>query len=124
MKTNDNTTRRVTRIAVAALLLGSVLSTGGAFAGSLSELPSEQVKFQDLNLDSPAGVAALYSRIRVAAIRVCTAGTRDLSEMRAEKNCIIDTEASAVKQVHSPGLAAYFQEKTGRVVANLASNTP
>jgi UrcA family protein len=124
MKTNHTVSGKIFRTAAAALILGGLVSAGGAFAGELSTVPSETIKFSELNLDSPAGIAALYSRIHAAALRVCTAGSRDLSQLASEKNCAIDAEARAVKQLNVGGLTAYFQAKTGRPMPTLAANTP
>ncbi len=121
MNTNHTASGKFFRIAAAALILGGMLSTGGAFANGLEPV-SETVKFADLNTDSPAGVAALYSRIHAAALRVCTSGSRDLTQLAAEKSCTIDAEAHAVKQLNLGGLTAYYQAKTGRAVPTLAAN--
>jgi UrcA family protein len=122
MNTNHTASVKFFRIAAAALMLGGLLSTGGAFASEPGMGPSETVKFADLNTDSPAGIAALYSRIHAAALRVCTSGSRDLSQLAAEKSCTIDAEARAVKQLNVGGLTAYFQAKTGRAIPTLAAN--
>jgi len=122
MNTNDKTSGKFFRIA-ATVILGSVFATGSALANELGgAVPSEKVQYQELNLDSPAGAAALYSRIHKAALRVCSSGSRDLARLSEEKSCAIDAEVRAVRQVNVSGLTAYFQAKTGHVVATLAGN--
>jgi UrcA family protein len=108
----------------AAALCASMLIGGSAFADiSTNPAPSETVKFQELNLNSPAGVAALYARIHSAALRVCTSGSRDLSRYREEKACVNEAEARAVKDVNRDGVTAYFEMKSGRKPASFASNS-
>ena len=53
----------------AAILLTSLLAVSNALADE--QLRTETVKFQDLNVQTPAGVEALYRRIHSAALRVC-----------------------------------------------------
>jgi UrcA family protein len=104
----------------AALLLTLFLGAN-AFAGDPA--PSETIKFQDLNVDSAAGVAALYQRIHTAAQRVCDVdGDRSLARQQQAKLCANEAEAVAVTRVNSPALTGYFQMKTGRQVAVYAAN--
>ena len=108
----------------ATVLCTCILATGSAFAGPSSEqAPSELVKFQELNLSAPAGVATLYSRIHAAARRVCSSGTRDLSRLAEEKTCAKEAEAKAVRQVNIDALTAYYEVQTGGPVAKLAANS-
>jgi UrcA family protein len=105
----------------AAIMLTSVIMVGSVFAADA--VPSEVVKFPELNLNSPAGVATLYKRIHSAALRVCSAGSTDaLSRQHAYKECAQDAETRAVSKVNAPALTAYYQQKTGRLVATLAGN--
>ena len=56
----------------AAMLTGCVFVVSSAFAGeSDAQVRTQDIKFQDLNLDTTAGVEALYQRIHSAAERVC-----------------------------------------------------
>ena len=66
--------------AVAALAVTSV-----TFAAPVSDaVPSVTVRFDDLNLDSPAGADTLYHRISSAARAVCRdENTRDLTMLAA-----------------------------------------
>ena len=107
----------------AAVLCASMLIGASAFADtSINPVPAETVKFSELNLNSPAGVAALYARIHAAASRVCTSGSRDLSRYREEKACINEAEARAAKGVNVDGVTAYFEMKSGRKPTVFASN--
>jgi len=107
------------------MMIACLFVMGRAFAGVASdEVPALTVKYQDLNLASPAGVAALYGRIHAAARQVCHVeeDQRDLSLAARAKSCADESEARAVKQVNVAELTAYHQSKTGRLNAKLASN--
>jgi UrcA family protein len=92
-----------------AMLLACALATSNAFAGN--EARSETVKFQDLNVDTPAGVEALYNRIHWAAKRVCAES--DPVAARGVGACIRKAEGKAISDLNLPGLTAYYQMKTG-----------
>jgi UrcA family protein len=80
-----------------AMLLASVWVVPGAFAEE--PVRSETVKFYDLNVDTPASVQALYSRIHAAA--------------RGAIACARRAEARAIQTLSLPQLTAYYREKTG-----------
>ncbi|MGO8856574.1 MAG: UrcA family protein [Steroidobacteraceae bacterium] len=108
----------------AAVMFTCILATGSAVAGpTIEQTPSEVVKFGELNLSAPAGVATLYSRIHAAALRVCSSGRRDLGQLAEERVCAQKAEAKAVQQVNVDALTAYFEKKTGRPVATFAANS-
>jgi len=93
-----------------AILLACVLVASNALAGEQAR--SETVKFQDLNVGTPAGVEALYGRIHSAAVRVCSPSGGRLEEIGADA-CAKDAEAKAIKKVQLPLLTAFYQMKTG-----------
>jgi UrcA family protein len=69
-------------------------------------VPTATVRYNDLNLSTPAGVNALYRRIRTAATEVCpNPDARDLSAARAVKQCRVEATARAVRDVNNPQLA-------------------
>ena len=70
MNANIKTANRIPRTLSTAMLLMCVCTFSGAFADE--PVRSERVKFQDLNVDTPEGVQALYGRIHAAAGRVCS----------------------------------------------------
>jgi len=93
-----------------AVLLASVLSLPCAVAGEPgNQSSSETVSVRDLNVDTPAGVEALYGRIRAAATRVCAES--DPSLRAAMAPCIWKTEARAIEKVNLPALTAYYCKK-------------
>jgi UrcA family protein len=92
-----------------AILLASVLVGSNALAGE--QFRTETVKFQDLNVGTPAGVEALYTRIHSAALRVCS--QNDLVMRAAARACARSAEAEAIEKVNQPSLTAYYRMKTG-----------
>lgn len=99
-----------------AILLTTVLAAANARA---DEFRTETIKFQDLNLDNPAGVEALYGRIHSAASRVCSQS--DPIMRAAVGPCVRKAEAEAIEKVNQPALTAYYQLKTGRHTETLAA---
>ena len=74
-----------------------------------------RVVYSDLNLSTPAGVKALYSRIQAAAVHYCepariTTGTRITSGYDL---CVRDAVALAVRKVNVPGLTALHADRSG-----------
>jgi UrcA family protein len=91
---------------------------------AIAFIPKETVKFQDLNIDSPAGAAVLYQRLHAAAQHVCFAGwdTDPVKVERAEV-CANQAESRAVSQLNVAELTAYYQVKSRQdltLTANLA----
>jgi UrcA family protein len=116
MKTKtQNSFRRV--VVVAALVAGF------ATAGQATELPQVHVNFSDLNVNSEAGAAVLYQRIRNAAEQVCgTFGVRDLGAEAAAKACKARAIGEAVAAVHNPSLTRAYEGTVGlAAVARVAS---
>ena len=104
-----------------AMVLACVLVASSAFADD--QVRTETVNFQDLNVDTPAGVKALYGRIHAAAQRVCPKpDIRDLAPMARAKACITKAESEAIEKVNLPVLTAYYQIKTGGPTQRLSAN--
>ncbi len=106
---NTNTQKSLRLGVVAATMLA-----GFATVGAAADLPQVHVKYADLNVDSAAGAAVLYQRIRVAANEVCPASdTRDLAAQSAAKACRTRAIAQAVVAVHNPSLTRVYEIKAG-----------
>jgi UrcA family protein len=107
MKTNaPNSFRRV--------LVGAALVAGFATAAQSAELPQVRVNYADLNVNSTAGAAVLYQRIRSAADQVCpTFGERDLGAQAVVKACKVRAVGEAVAAVHSAALTQVLEGKIG-----------
>lgn len=108
-------------MAVAHRLLGaavSVLSLACAAAYADTTLlvgpHSEVVRFNDLNLDQPRGLARLFNRVSSAADRVC--GSRSFAghynKAADYESCYSDTIAHAVARIDRPSVTAYFQQRS------------
>ena len=80
---------------------------------------SETVKFGDLNLDSQAGVEALYGRIHAAARRVCE---MPAGEQAAFSGCMAKAERQAIGKVNNSSLTAFYQKKTGSQPLTITAN--
>lgn len=101
---------------LAATLLGCcALAASTVYAGDETR---ETVTYQDLDVSTPEGAAALYARIHAAAVRVCNQSDAVLK--LGEPYCIVKAEAKAVERANVPALTAYYRTKTGRQPAALA----
>ena len=75
---------------------------------------SIRISYHDLDISTPQGIAALYVRIRRAAVEVCEAdqpltGTRMI---RPEtESCVRRSVVATVRQIGVPGLAALDAEQ-------------
>jgi len=103
------------RPALLAVAIASICTI--ANAGSPEQSAQRTVRFADLDLSRPAGVAALYQRIRVAAREVCQPfSERDLILHTAARSCVRDAMDHAVDDVHSLTLSRYHQTKTEALI--------
>ena len=106
--------RRTTSVAGAAMLaiatMTGVPALAHADAADAADAATETVRYDDLNLSTPAGVQALYHRIQSAARNVCgpsvVTGTRIVSE--GWKDCVSTTVHKAIFEVNKPPLTAYY----------------
>lgn len=89
-----------------------LLISSNAFAAPPADVRSETVKFADLNISTPSGVAALFQRIHAAAERVCepSAGENPFHTL-STRTCVEQAQARAVAQINRPQLTAYFETK-------------
>lgn len=107
MNSNVKSDRSAILAYAAALWLACGLIASNAQA---DDARSETVKFTDLNLDSQAGVEALYGRIHAAAWRVCR---QPGGELAAVKGCMTKAESQAIGKLNNSLLTAFYQKKTG-----------
>ena len=102
MKTNtSNNSKQILRALVGAL---SFAAAGGvAHADAAFDAPTRTVHYADLDINTQAGAAALYNRIRSAAEQVCgNVDSRRLDEAAAAKACVdhaVSASLSSVKQI-------------------------
>jgi UrcA family protein len=86
----------------------------GAYAENVNaEYNRMLVHIADLDLATPAGIAAVYGRIQGAAKRVCAPlEGKDLRSAAAFQQCVSDAVTRAVAEVDQPNLGAYYRAKT------------
>jgi UrcA family protein len=118
MKSNVKTDPRARLVLRTATLVAFGLVASYALADD--QLRTETVKFQDLNVGTPAGVATLYGRIHTVAKRVCSEADR-IEQARAA-GCARKAEAFAVESLNLPLLTTYYQVKTGGFTQPLSAN--
>ena len=105
-----NNTKHFLVVAVAAISLGSVALA--AHADPAVDAPARTVHYSDLNLNTQAGVAILYNRIRNAAQQVCgNVDPRRLGEAAATKACIDKAVFSSVTTVNNPMLTSEYNAR-------------
>jgi UrcA family protein len=110
--------------AVAVMSLTSLVQMAQA-ADLLNDKPTVTVRYSDLNLDTQAGAAALYQRIRHAAEQVCgKVDSRRLDEVVAVQTCTDKAVASSVSAVGNAQLTSQYTARIGKapkqiVVASL-----
>ena len=100
---NTNLLRKLT--AAACLGVGSAGLCAVANAAT-DPVPTQVVRYADLNISSPDGARILYGRIQAAARLVCQF---ELTSFRhwsgREQACFKHAVDDAVRQVHSPALS-------------------
>jgi UrcA family protein len=116
MNTLINGYRSAQVLAIAAVV-GTLLAQSAIAASPPSEeepAKTQVVQLADLNLESSAGVAKAYQRIRNAAERVCRPAfnSETATVKRLRKLCGTDAVAHAVANVNSPALTNYHLVKT------------
>ena len=117
MNSNVKTASRTIRGCAVAMALACVWVASNTHADE--PVRSETVKFADLNLDTWAGVEALYTRIHAAAWRVCE---QPAGEAAATGPCMRKTESEAIVKANVPLLTALYQKKTGNHPQTITAN--
>lgn len=92
---------------IASLCLGYAIASVCTTAAAAEEpVPSEVVRYADLNIANPAGALALYHRIQAAARRVCQLnGAADTRFKGVEPACYKRAVDEAVNRVDSAALS-------------------
>lgn len=76
--------------------------------------PSKTVSYSELNLQSAAGVQALYARLHAAARQVCAEQDgRSLREHIAYSSCVNSSLERAVRDLRNDAVLALHSEKSG-----------
>jgi UrcA family protein len=113
----------MTKLTFSVMLGASALIALSPLRGFAGELSHVRVSYADLDLATPVGAQVLYSRIAIAAGRVCpSVDMRQLRESAAADECVKTTITNAVKAFDSPQLSAVYAQKMGiRTAEVLAS---
>ncbi len=117
------------RVLALLVIPALLIAQSSVAAARVDDTRSVTVRYHDLNLNSPEGVANLYERIYAAAVVVCksTEGPQFVNRVFwSEWNaCINHAVAKAVDTVHNERLSAYHWERSRgwklRSVATLMS---
>jgi UrcA family protein len=105
----------VSMASILIVLAGAAIG-GTAQAGAEPRYDSAVVSFGDLNLDSPQGTKALYSRLRNGAEDACSSFEgRDLFFKRLWRACFDQAVAAAVMQVNRPALTTLHKQAVNRI---------
>jgi UrcA family protein len=88
------------------MALMAVAMAGGAAenrgSGGAVRVENRLVRFGDLDLDKPAGLATLHARLRQAAIQVCGDTGSRLSQWVEHRNCRNQALADAIARLPAP----------------------
>jgi len=97
------TGKRVSNVSLACLaVLGAVtLTAAGSAAAAPRTERSVTISYQDLDLTTKSGAAALYTRLSGAARLVCGDSGRTITEQRAWGACYSHALGEAVARVDS-----------------------
>ena len=110
--------------AFGALALGALVATftRPAAAGGTVE-DSIAVRYSDLDLDDPAGIAQLYARLQSAASKVCDTGYRAqvLFLAHGSRACVTAALERGVAAVDRPALTAYHAARASSAARNAAT---
>lgn len=102
-------------------ILFAVFATGSAIVAE-SLAAHQTVKFEDSELGTPAGVAAVYGDIQSAALKVCTSELPRTRRADDVDLCTHEATARAVRGVNSGALTAYFRSEPDHGSTTLAYN--
>jgi UrcA family protein len=106
MNTVNKTLRTKLYRVIYCTLGAAALCTLTATAGADTQTPlTKTVKFDDLNIATPAGAKVLYRRIQAAAVEVCPPQMFYTLQMdQIQRTCVSQAIDNAVKSVNSTAL--------------------
>jgi len=112
MKTNtSNNSKQILWSLIGAL---SLAAGGVAHADPAFDVPTRTVHYADLDLNTQAGVAALYSLIRSAAEHVCgNVDSRRLDEAAVARACVDHAISVSVNSVNNANLSREYSAHFG-----------
>jgi UrcA family protein len=108
-------TRTIKNTVLASFVAVAALGAAVAGAGEQLVTQSVAVKYGDLDLATSQGNAALYRRLRTAAVAVC--GETDARDLRASADaraCYAKAMEDAVRQIDRAPLTALHARRAAR----------
>jgi UrcA family protein len=109
----------ITSTARRTLVAGAILSVLAFSFATVSNAdedtapPQVIVKFADLDVSTSKGAAALYGRIQIAAVDVCSRMYISTDYRWHKNSCLQKVIGDAVIKVNRPALSAVFASKFG-----------
>jgi UrcA family protein len=104
--------------AVALVLVAGLLGSAPALADP-EGVRSMRVGYGDLDLNTQAGAATLYGRIRSAAKQLCGYKGSTFTDQAIWDSCFKRAVGDAVTKVNTPQLTALYLGKSPAVIAML-----
>ncbi len=100
---NPNIRMKFYTAILSAFGTASMCTLTTAPAGAAEQaVPSRTVRFDDLDINKPAGAKILYDRIKAAAVEVCEPPmSRELSVVVVQRKCVEKAIDNAVMKVNS-----------------------
>ncbi|MDJ0920740.1 MAG: UrcA family protein [Henriciella sp.] len=93
------------------------LATAPAMAGDEHEKKTIKIDVSAYDLNTEAGVDAVYSQIRAAAKRVCRLpGRPTVGEIVARNDCMDEAIVNAIKGLDSPAVRQAFAAKARKSI--------
>ncbi|HKT74102.1 MAG TPA: UrcA family protein [Steroidobacteraceae bacterium] len=112
------------RASVGLALAGSLFVTAHADTSALS-VPQQVVHYGDLNLNSSAGIAALFRRVHKAAEQVCgQVDRRELERAALWDACVSQATERAVDTINVPALTHYYRNRDASPSARIVMAGP
>jgi UrcA family protein len=97
-------------LATVAIACLACVSLSAHADGNTTGAATRTVGYSDLNLNTQAGAATLYKRIRSAAELVCgDVGSRQLEQAAAARACVDRAVGSSVRSVNNMNLTSVYQ---------------
>jgi UrcA family protein len=111
--TTKNQRKSIASIIATTLVVFAAASS--ALAAQPADRLTKRVTYGDLNLESPEGAKALYSRLRSAAQEVCSPfDSKELSHRGAWRACVDGALEAAVAKIDKPLVSALHNQSAGR----------
>ncbi|MDP8984854.1 MAG: UrcA family protein [Pseudomonadota bacterium] len=107
--------RNAVSMTLALCLIAPLAAVAQVPDNGINESPQITVKYYDLDLNRPEGVAVLFSRIQAAAKRACSRfDSKELSMAEIFHTCVNHAIEGAAIQINQPALSKLYTDRTGK----------